>query len=184
MKIRLTDISKDGHRYNWTRQTGEINSILADLIGSNTYEADFFIKALNSRDYEMTGRIVAKTPQVCSRCASEIDFPIDAKFHEILIPKQEQPRNAKYGKVNHVSDLHENGIEVSEYENLTFDMGEFLHEVIGLAIPFNPACMPTADGTPPKCGNPLTDQPFIYNEEMPVEKPQNPFAALKNLKLN
>lgn len=184
MKIKLTEVPEEGRSYVWTTKTGEANAVLADIVGKNPYEAEFFIKPLNSKDYELTGRITTKSPEVCSRCGNDIDFPVSEKFHEILIPKQGQPRNGKYSKVNHVSDLPEGGPEVSEYENMVFDMGEYLHEVVALAAPFNPACPETVDGKPSDCRIPEEGQLFSYDEELPVEKPQSPFAALKNLKLN
>ncbi|MBO9668216.1 MAG: DUF177 domain-containing protein, partial [Bdellovibrio sp.] len=159
-------------------------TVLADLVGKNPYETEFFIRPLNSKDFELTGKIATKVPEQCSRCGTDIAFPIDEKFKEILIPKQDQPRGGKYAKVNHVSDLPEGGPDFCEYEGQHFDMGEYLHEVVALAIPYNPVC-PKTDN--PECTiytNPEPEQGVIYNEEMPTEKPESPFAALKNLKLN
>ncbi|KHD88794.1 MAG: hypothetical protein OM95_06605 [Bdellovibrio sp. ArHS] len=184
MKIKLTEVPEEGRSYSWSTETGEANAVLKDIVGSNHYQAEFFIKPLNSRDFDLTGRIVTKTPEICSRCGIDINYPVNEKFHEILIPKQDQPRNSKYSKVNHVSDLPADGPEVSEYENMVFDMGEFLHEIVALAAPFNPACPENVDGKPSDCRIPEEGQLFSYNEEMPVEKPQNPFAVLKNIKLN
>ncbi|WP_374033104.1 DUF177 domain-containing protein [Bdellovibrio bacteriovorus] len=185
MKIKLTEVPEEGRSYHWTTQSGEANAVLADIVGKNAYDTEFFIKPLNSKDFELTGRIKTKSPEICSRCGNDINFPVNERFHEILIPKQSQPRASKYSKVNHVSDLPEGGPEVSEYENMAFDMGEYLHEVVALAAPFNPACPEIGeDGKPSDCRIPESGQGLIYDEEMPVEKPQNPFAALKNLKLN
>ncbi|WP_413293977.1 YceD family protein [Bdellovibrio sp. HCB185ZH] len=184
MKINLAGIPEDGATYVWTRQTGEANAVLADLIDKEAYTAEFTIRPLNSKDFDMTGKIVTKEPCQCSRCGNDIKLPINAKFHEILIPKQDQPRNSKYSKVNHQSDIPEGEVDFCEYEDQGFDMAEYLHEVIALATPFNPVC-PKEDN--PECSiytNPEPEHGFIYNEEMPVEKPESPFAALKNLKLN
>lgn len=185
MKINLSEISEDGRSYHCTSKTGELNTALADILGGNLYEAEFFIKSLNSRDFEITGTIKTKVPEICSRCGIEFPYPIDKKFREFLIPKQSQPRGSKYSKVNHVSDLPEDGPDVSEYEeNLLFDMGEYLHEVVGLAAPFNAAGPEDDKGDCSICGIPVRGRSFSYDEEMPEEKPQNPFAVLKNIKNN
>ncbi|MGZ3775421.1 MAG: YceD family protein [Pseudobdellovibrionaceae bacterium] len=184
MKINLTEIPEEGRAYQWNSQTGELNSTLSDLVGKALYETEFFIKPLNSKDFELTGSIQTKTPEQCSRCGIEFSFPIDEKFHEILIPKQSQPRNSKYSKVNHVSDLPEGGPDVSEYEGHLFDIGEYLHEVVGLAAPFNPVPPEDEKGDCSICGITVRGQSFSYNEEMPSEKPLNPFAVLKNIKIN
>jgi uncharacterized protein len=184
MKINLAGIPEDGVTYVWTRQTGEVNAVLADLIEKEAYTAEFTIRPLNSKDFDMTGKISTKMPCQCSRCGNDMKLPMNEKFHEILIPKQDQPRNSKYAKVNHLSDIPAGEMDFCEYEDLQFDIGEYLHEVIALATPFNPVC-PKEDN--PDCSiytNPEPEHGFIYNEEMPAEKPESPFAALKNLKLN
>ncbi|MEK2688752.1 YceD family protein [Bdellovibrio sp. GT3] len=184
LTINLAEIPEEGRTYLWDTQSGEANAVLADLIGKNTYSAEFTIRPLNSKDFEMSGVISTKIPDQCSRCGTDIQFPITEKYREILIPKQDQPRNSKYSKVNHISDLSGDETDFCEYEGQNFDMAEYLHEVIALATPYNPVC-PKQDN--PNCSiytNPEPEQGFIYNEEMPAEKPESPFAALKNLKLN
>lgn len=184
MKINLTEIPEEGRSYKWNTQTGELNSVLNDLIGKTPYESEFFIKPLNSRDFEVVGTIATKLPEQCSRCGIDIAFPVNKKFREFLIPKQDQPRGSKYSKVNHVSDLPEDGPDVSEYEGNLFDMGEYLHEVVALAAPFNAAGPEDENGDCSICKIPVRGQSFSYDEEMPSEKPQNPFAVLKNIKIN
>lgn len=184
MKINLLEVPEDGRAYTWTSKTGEINKVLADLIGSTDYTADFYLRPLSARNFELTGAVKTALPEQCARCGNDIQVPVNAKFHEILIPKQDQPRGGKYAKVNHVSDLPQDGAETSEYENNIFDMGEFLHEMVALAAPFNPACPESKNGEPPICGIPDKDRPFIYDEVMPEDKPESPFSVLKNIKIN
>lgn len=184
MKINLTEIPEEGRAYHYNSQTGELNSILVDLVGKANHEVEFFIKPLNSKDFELVGAIKTKLPEQCARCGIDFPYPVDEKFHEILIPKQNQPRGSKYSKVNHVSDLPEGGPDVSEYEGHMFDIGEYLHEVVALAAPFNPAGPEDENGDCSICKIPVKGRSFSYEEKMPEEKPQNPFAALKNIKIN
>lgn len=184
MKINLTEIPEDGRSYHWTNQTGELTSALSDIAGKNAYDAEFNIRPLNTKDFQLVGKITTATPETCSRCGKDINYPVTERFHEILIPKQYQPRDGKYARVNHLSDLPSGGPETSEYENDVFDMGEYLHEVVAISIPFNPACPEKVDGKPSDCVIPVNGQAFSYDEKMPEEKPESPFAALKNLKLN
>lgn len=184
MKIKLTEIPEEGRDYHWSNLTGEINGVLADIVGKNSYDANFFIRPLNSKDFELVGTIQSHTPDVCSRCGADINVKVSEKYHEILIPKLGSPRNGKYSKVNHVSDLPTGGPETSEYENMVFDMGEYLHEVVALAAPFNPTCKNDDSKVSTESCFSNEDQLFSYDEAMPEEKPESPFAALKNLKLN
>jgi uncharacterized protein len=184
MKINLSEISEDGRSFHLTNDSGELTTVLADLIGKNHYVADIFIKPLNSKDFEFSGKIETKTPEQCSRCGIDFTFPINQRFREFLIPKQSQPRGSKYSKVNHFSDLPENAPEVSEYEGNIFDLGEYLHEVVALAAPFNVAGPEDENGDCSICKIPLKGRSFSYDEQMPPDKPQNPFAVLKNIKTN
>lgn len=184
MRINLIDIPEEGQSFFWNNQSGELSSVLADLIGKNLYQVDFFVKPLNSKDFELRGIIKTGLAEQCSRCGIDFEFPVKQEFYEILIPKQDHPRGGRYSKVNHVSEAPDTGTETSEYEGNHFDMGEYLHEVVALAEPFNPAGPEDENGDCSICKIPVKGRSFSYNEEMPVEKPQSPFAVLKNIKLN
>lgn len=184
MKIRLNEISEDGKSFVWTRETAELNQILTDLIEDQPYVAEFFIKPINHRDYELMGSIKTTIPEECSRCALDFNFGVDAKFLEILIPHQPEDRTGRYTKVNHISESEQEGPGATEYAaDATFDMGEFLHEQVAIALPFNPAPPENKDGNCSLCLVKVRGRHFDYVEHMPEEKPQNPFSALKDLKI-
>ncbi|MBX2986468.1 MAG: DUF177 domain-containing protein [Bdellovibrionaceae bacterium] len=184
MRLRLHDIPEEGKAFLWDRQSGELNHVLADLIRDREYTAEFFIKPINSRNFELTGMIRTALPEQCSRCGIDFDFMSQTRFHEILIPEQSEDRTGRYARVNHISDAEDSGLSVAEYAiDHTFDMGEYLHEQVALTLPFNPAPAETPAGDCRLCGVMVKGRIFSYNEEMPEEKPQNPFSALKNLKI-
>lgn len=182
--IKLSEIPEDGRPFSWNRQTGEANNVLADLIDKNDFAANFYIHPLNLLDYSLVGSIQTSTIEICSKCGVEFKYALNAKFNEILIPKQQDDRTGKYSKVNHISEKELDGPEVSEYENKAFDMGEYLHEVVALAAPFNAVAPVEADGKHKACNNTNKDQLFIYDEIMPLEDQKNPFDVLKSIKLN
>lgn len=179
MKIRLNEIPEDGRNYIFNRQTAELNTALQDLINSNPYDINIDIRPLNTKDFNVIGTVTTKTYEQCSRCAEEFDFIIDKKIREILIPGQEEDRTGKYAKTSSTlvtADSNETSVSVTEYTKLQFDLGEFMHEMIALEVPFNPFC--------PNCVKIKNDKPFIYDEKMSEETKPNPFQALKGLKLN
>lgn len=178
MKIRLNEIPQEGQNFHYNRQTAELNSALQDLIDNNDYEVNLDIKPLNSKDFSATGTVVTKTHEQCSRCAEDFDLPISKRINEILIPSQTEDRTGKYAKTSPtvVSSEDENNVSVTEYSKQQFDMGEFIHEAVAIEVPFNPKC--------PICEKQGSEQPFIYDEKMSEETKQNPFEALKGLKLN
>src|SRR3989344_2161785 len=98
MKIRLNEIPELGRNYVLNRQTAELNSVLEDLIKNNSYDINLDIIPLNSKDFTVTGSLLTKTFEQCSRCAEDFDLIIDKKIREILIPNHEEDRTGKYAK--------------------------------------------------------------------------------------
>ncbi|MFP5520190.1 MAG: YceD family protein [Bdellovibrionia bacterium] len=184
MRLILSEIPEEGKEFIVNSQTAELNETLRDLIGKNPHEARFFVRPLNSKDYELSGKIKTKLAETCSRCGLDIQLDIDSDFREILIPKQIDTRTGKYAKPNHISDVEAEGPDVSEYSGNSFDMGEYLHEVVALAAPYNPVGPENEKGDCSICEMPVRGRSFGYDEEMPEDMQKKPFAALKNLKLN
>ena len=183
-RIRLTDIPADGKDFHWSRESKELNDTLEDLIGSEAYEVKFNIRPVNSRDFMMMGTITTRLPEECSLCALDFQMPVTVKINEILIPHQPQERTSQYARVNHVSDAPDQGPQALEYdESLHFDMGAYVHEAIAITVPFNPKPETDQKGDCLACGLNQETHNFGYEDQMPQEKPNNPFAALKNLKL-
>ncbi len=184
MIINLAEISPEGESFSYSRKSGELNTILNDLIGDNDYLIEFTLRPLD-QGFELIGSAKTQTPELCSRCGIDIKVKIDKSFSELLLPKLNTPAHGDhYSRVNHFTDLHEEGgPSVVEFENLMFNAGEYLHELIGLQIPLKPVGEANEDGDCLVCGLNIENTNFGYDEVLPIEK-NNPFAALKNIKLN
>lgn len=184
MKINLTEIPEEGKTFICTPQTGELNAILKDLIGKASFHCEFFIKPLNSRDFELTGYVNTELPEECSRCGIDFSLKVKPNLRAILIPRQTDDRTGKYAKVNHISEAIEEGPATAEYDGMLFDAGEYVHEAVAIAAPFNPAGPVDEKGDCSVCGITVKGRSFGYDEAMPAEKPESPFSVLKNIKLN
>lgn len=185
MIINLAEISPEGESFTLNRTTGELNKILSDILGENDYQVEFTLRPLD-QGFELIGDVKSKTPELCSRCGIDIFVNINKSFKELLLPKQEaQGQGEHYSRVNHYSDLHEEGVgpSVIEVENLMFDVGDYIHELVGLQIPIRPVAETNEEGDCSVCGLNVETTNFGYDESLPVQK-NNPFAALKNIKLN
>lgn len=181
MKIRLNEIPEEGRSYTLSREGGELNSALKDLIGQNSYQADIYIKSLNSKDFMVSGLVKTHTIEQCSTCGIEFNFPIQKRINDFLIPKQDNSdRKGHYAKIN----LEQNDQDVVEYVGVNFDLGEYLHEMIALEVPFNPKPTLKENGDCSVCLKPCGEIPFLYDEKLSVEVAENPFNALKGIKLN
>ncbi len=184
MIINLAEISPEGESFTLSRSSGELNSVLSDLIAENDYKVEFTIRPLD-HGFDLTGHMQAKTPELCSRCGIDIHVKIDKNFKELLLSKiKTQNHGEHYSRVNHYTDLHEEaGPSIIECENLMFDAGEYVHELIGLQIPLRPVAETNDDGDCLVCGLNVETTNFGYDEPIPAQK-NNPFEALKNIKLN
>ncbi|AZZ36804.1 hypothetical protein CIK05_08380 [Bdellovibrio sp. qaytius] len=187
MKIKLHEIPEDGRDYIFNRKTGELNTVLEDLIEKAEYTAQLYIRPLNTKNYDVKGSIKSETQELCSHCGENFNFKAQASFHEILIPGAEEIKNSQFSKSNHVSELNQDGPGVSEYFADQFDVGEFLHEALAFSIPFNPR----HDKGDPACKTSFKSEAadlFVYDEKMgnaeEQEKKNNAFNVLKGLKLN
>lgn len=184
MIINLAEIPEDGRNYEYSNESGEVTTALSDLIGENKYITHFFIRPLNTRDFSLTGSIQTKSKEICSYCGQGIQFPVQVKFNEILIPPQEMTRDGHYAKPNHFSESETEGPQSFEYSaGMKLDIGEYLHEVIALNVPFNPSPEINKKGDCSDCG--LNVQSLIksYEDEPTEVTDANPFAVLKSLKV-
>ena len=176
MLINLLELPSEGKLFVCDQNTKEFNEILGDLIGSTPYKSEFFIKPLENGTFELSGFIKTQLPEQCSRCGLDFKMPVDEMFKELLIPELDQPRNTKYVKPNHYSDLHGNGPSVYEYSGHHLNMGEYIHEVVALSEPFNPLPPTNEKGDCLICSLNVNNKNFNYDEDF--ENPNSPFAAL------
>lgn len=183
MKINLAIIPEHGQTWLVNKNTAELNEALRDLIGPAQYQAEFTIRPLQaSATYELRGTIKTELPEQCSRCGLDFKMPVDTKFNHLLMPSVDTPRDAKFSKTNHFSDLNDSGLEVAEYVGESFDASEFFHEIVALAEPFSPAPKEDKEGNCTLCKINVKTHNFGYTEELKTKN--NPFATLKGTKFN
>jgi uncharacterized protein len=180
--IHLNEIPDEGKAFVVNRHTGELNSVLFDLIKDAQYSCEFFIRPLNTKNYELTGFIKTQSPEACSKCGDNFTFDIDVTFKELLIPGAHLPRNGQFAKPNHFTDLHDETHSTFEYFGNDLQMGEYLHEAVGLAIPFNPTPACDNQGNCTLCHKNIQNVHLEYKDDGFDEDKVSPFEVLKNMK--
>jgi uncharacterized protein len=183
MIIRLHELGKDGRSFSFTEETEELESSLADYLQGQSFIIEFFLRPLSSKTFEMKGHFVTKVPSVCSKCSEDFMIPVDTSFHEILVQPQPEDRTGKYAKTPLASDETLSSYEYSP--DLTFNAGEYFHELLGITLPSYPK---HSESEKEICLQALHELGVdIEDPEAEVElgeKPSSPFNVLQNLKLS
>lgn len=183
MIINLAEIPEEGRSYEYTTESGEVTAAIADLIGENKYFIQFNLRPLNSKDFMLTGSIKTRTKEICSYCGQGIQFPVQLKFSEFIIPPQEMTRDGYYVRSSNIIEHDPDSPQSFEYSaGMKLDIGEYLHETIALNVPYNPAPELSDKGDCNDCGINVQTLVKSYEEKPTDLETKNPFAVLKSLK--
>jgi uncharacterized protein len=172
--VNLKDLPDQGESFEFNRKVGELNKQLNDLIGNHDYEVNLSVRPLGNV-FEISGLIRTEMDLICSHCGRDMVTPIEDKFTELIIVMDEKPRAGHSG---HTGSLLDEGPACNYVTHHTFDLGNFTHEHIALAEPFQP-----------RCGRSDCDQVFLQAAGLSAPKVpgapnrDNPFAVLKDLNL-
>jgi uncharacterized protein len=175
MIIRLHEIPKEGKTFHVDRHTGDLDDNLNDLIGKRDYESNFQVLPIG-KAFDLSGRIQTSLGTICSFCATEFDLNVNEKFHELIIKDEAK-------KLTGISDYNpEDNTSVSVASgDLTYDVGQLIHEIIALAEPFQPLCKSDCKGLCSGCGANLNEEECRCAEQK--NEVTSPFSVLKKMKL-
>lgn len=184
MIINLADIPEEGRNYEYTTESAEVTEALVDLIGENKYLVQFSLRPLNSRDFTLIGSIKTRTKEICSYCGQGIQFPVVAKFNEFIIPPQEMTRDGHYVRSSNFVENDPDSPQSFEYSpGMKLNIGEYLHEIIAINVPYNPAPEVSENGDCTDCGINVQTLIKTYEEKPTSLEETNPFAVLKSVKV-
>jgi uncharacterized protein len=169
--VDLKNLPEDGESFEFSRQSGELNQALKDLVPQADYTIDLTVKPMGNV-FEIGGNIDTELELTCSRCGRDMKFPVQDKFQELIVVTKEKPRAGHSGHTG--GDLSE-GPYCNYLTHYSLDLGEFVHEHIASAEPYAPHC------------NRLDCESFLQRAQGEIsadkDEPTSPFAALKNLSI-
>lgn len=169
-RVHLNEIPDEGRDFHFDNESGELNQMLGDLIGTNTFRADLRIQPMGNV-FSISGDIQTRLETECSRCGRDMEYPVQDNFSELIVVEKPRPRNSESSHVlpddssvfcNHISDP-------------AFNLGEFVHEHIAASEPYVVQCQRTDCEDFVKAAQERQGPP-------PLMTPESPFAALKNFK--
>lgn len=167
--INLKELEAEAEEFQFSRNSGELNSALADLIGVHPYDAELALKSVGNA-YEITGKISTQMTLPCARCGRDMIQKIEDNFQELIVVLKEQPRAGHSGHTG----SHEHGPFCNYTTSSQFDLAEFVREHIAAAEPYAPQCRQL------DC-----EMHYLAAQKsakgFDAEEPTNPFAVLKNI---
>jgi uncharacterized protein len=183
LEIELHELPPDGREFTYDRQSGELNGVLKDLVGTNDYQVRFKLTPMGNT-YDLRGEIQTQLDLQCSLCAIDFKFPVKSQLHELIVIQKPLGKRDHQGRANHVHELEESGPDYIVLESGWFNAGEYIHEMVALAEPIRPLGKPNCDEN---CEN-LKDRvqrewlSFGPGKNDDLTK-QNPFQVLEKIKL-
>src|SRR5690348_16812255 len=100
IEITLKDLPLEGREYVYTRESGELNSSLKDLLGDNDYKFTLNLKPMGNT-FELKGQLTTKMDLQCSLCATDFKETLNPTFHEFLVIEKPLDKGDFHTKANH-----------------------------------------------------------------------------------
>lgn len=182
-EILLKELPPEGREYEYDRDSGELANALGKLIGDNDYVVRLSVRPIGNA-YDVQGELKTSLNLQCALCAIDFKFPVNQKFHEVLVIEGPLHKGDQHTKANHSSEWDASQPEGIYLETPIFSVGEFVHELVAIAEPMRPlgrpgcedACENRKDGVQrewlsvgPKDSNSIRNQPFAVLEKMKLK---------------
>ena len=183
-QIALKDLPNEGREFTFTRDSGELNEGLKDLIDSNDFHVQFRITPVGNA-FDLRGSLKTAMDLQCSLCATDFKFKINLNLHELILIQKAFAKGDQQSRANHAHELSDGGPDYILLESEVFDVIEYVHEAIALAEPIRPIGRPDCDEN---CEN-LKDRvqrdwlTFGDDPKLSEKMGTNPFKVLEKMKL-
>ena len=181
-EIVLKDLPTEGRDFNYSRKSGELDKSLADLVKTNDYDVKFQLIPVGNA-YSLKGELTTAMDLQCSLCASDFAFPVKQKLNELIVVQKPMAKGDFLTRANHAHELQDQGPDYLMLDNESFNVAEYIHEVVALAEPIRPLCAPDK---PEGCANAndrIQRDWLSFDKESDKGIRANPFQVLEKMKL-
>ncbi len=169
MKIKLHELSRP-LELSLTLKEGWLRAVFTQLKTEIKGPFSLFLKIEKDKDVIfIEGHLKTTFVLTCSRCANDMDYPVDEFFRPMFIRGRE-PRDLQ------ARDLSS---DATYFQSDELDLGEALREQIVLAIPYQTVCSPQCKGICSQCGQDLN----VGSCQCEKGETHSPFSVLKTLKV-
>lgn len=140
---------------------------------------DWSVDVTNTGDALLVmGTATADAATACARCLDDVSYHLEGDIEGYFLiggEEAEVPEDMEDDEFDYVPDNH------------TIDLAPLIEQALLLELPLVPLCSDDCKGLCPRCGANLNEGPCGCAEaaaEEAAAAPDNPFAALKNLKFD
>lgn len=182
VEISLKELPVEGREFEYSSSSGELNSHIKDLVGSNPYLVKFRITPMGNA-FDLKGTVKTAMDLPCSSCGNDFKFLVDIPLNEYLVRQKPMSKGDFQGKANHAHEWSEGSPDYILLEGDSFHAGEYVHEAIALAEPLQPRGNPEAGHICEKLD--IQREWLTFGEEGAAKDPTraNPFQVLEKFKL-
>lgn len=182
IEINLRDLPPEGRTFTYTRETGEMNKALEDLIEDRDYQVQLEIMPAGN-SFNLHGTVKTAMGLQCSLCALDFSHPVNLKLNELLVPQKPMAKGDHMAKANHAHEWESEGPDYILMENDIFKAAEYVHEMIALTEPIRPLGKPDCDLGCENITEPM--RKYLAKAADAGEKGVNssPFRVLEKMKL-
>lgn len=181
-EITLKDLPLEGREFTYTRESGELNQALSDLISSHPYRVNFRLTPVGNA-YSLQGSMETEMELQCSKCASDFIFPVKQKLNELIVVEKPMHKGDHQTRANHVHELQDSGPDYLMLDSEVFKVADYIHEAVALAEPIRPLCAPEKPEGCGYSGEPIRREWLSFGEEEAKSIRTNPFQVLEKIKL-
>lgn len=121
------------------------------------------------------GQARANAVTQCARCLDDVSYQLEGDIEGYFLIGGEEAEAP--------DDLEGDEFDLVP-ENHVIDLAPLIEQALLLELPLVPLCDDNCKGLCPQCGANLNEGPCGCGREDRAEAPDNPFAALKNLKFD
>ena len=180
--IDLKELPLEGRDFHYTRESGELNEALRDLIDDNVFAVHFRLVPVGNA-FALTGAIETELNLECSLCAIDFKFPVKQTLNELLIIQAPLAKGDFQTKTNHAHEWTDQGPDYIVLESQMFHVTDYVHEAIALSEPTRPLGKPDCDLSCENITEPIKQvlDPRLAKAADPIRS--NPFQVLEKFKL-
>lgn len=181
LKFNLSEVQGEPLEFNSSREHGELDQVLKDLVGHEPYQVHLSLEKTGNA-YLLKGDVVTSMPLTCSDCGGGFLYPIQKHFEEILVIQNSYQKGDHAARNNHAHEWNENQPSCTYLESSLVDLGELIHEQLALLEPFRPEGHVDPSHICENLREIKRDWLSWGKESGPSLEKENPFKALEGLK--